>query len=133
MSADSYIEAAFRRVCEQAKPAAGFFVALMERAPFYGGPEEGGWWGEDHILHAYQHYDTEEAARAATEQVTKLAQQLSEEARAAYGERCLRETEWLDARGLDDNFLPEPDGESEYYVLMSEGLPEESRGSRHWE
>jgi hypothetical protein len=130
---DTFTSEAFRRICTQAKPAQGYFVSLMERVPYYGGPEEGGWWGEDFILHAYQHFATEEAALAAKVEVEQLAADLSEQERKAFGERCLRESAWLEARGLDDSFLPEPDGESEYYVLMSEGLPEESHGSRHYE
>jgi hypothetical protein len=120
-------------VLKDYKPASTHYVTLMERVPFYGGPEEGGWWGEDHRIVAYQAFSTEEAAQAAFNGVQTLAAELSAEARTEFGKRCLRESAWLEARGLDDNFLPEPDGDSEFYVLMSEGLPEESHGSRHYE
>lgn len=132
MARDNFFQAAFEAVCKEAKPAEGFYVCLMESVPFYGGPEEGGWWGRDTHLVAYQHYPTEEQADAAVKQVEKLAKELSDESRKDFGEQCLREMEWLNARGLDADFLPEPDGESEFYVLKCEGLPEESRGCRQY-
>lgn len=130
---DSYIQAAFEKVCSEAKQATGFYVCLMERCPYYGGPEEGGWWGSDTHVLAYQHYDTEEAAEAAKEAVQALAEEMNQTAQREFGERCLREMEFCDARGMDYDELPEPDGENEYYVLMCEGLPEESRGCRNYE
>jgi hypothetical protein len=130
---DSFIQSAFEKVCSEAKPAQGFYVSLMERVPYYGGPEEGGWWGNDHHIVAYQYFSTEEEAQAAKEAVLTLAEEMSRDARKAYGDQCLREVEWLDARNLDADYLPEPDGPSEYYVTMTEGLPSESRGCRHYE
>jgi len=51
-----------------------------------------------------------------------------------FGEQCLRETEWLAQRGLDDSFLPEVDGETNYSVLTEESPGSfESRGCRHYE
>lgn len=42
--------------------------------------------------------------------------------------------EWLEARGLDADYLPEPDGELSYFVTI-EDQPgsSESRGCRHYE
>lgn len=128
-----YIQIAFDEVCKDAKPAHGFYVCLMERVSFYGGPEEGGWWGADTHIAAYQYFPTEEQARAAQEQISKLAYELEQDARKQFGEACLNEMEWLEARGLDADYLPEPDGPSEFYVIVSEGLPKESRGCRHYE
>jgi hypothetical protein len=130
---DTFIQQAFEEVCKRAKPAEGFYVTLMETCPFYAGPWEGGTWGEDHNIVAYQWFATKEQAEAAEAAVEKLARELSEEERKNYGDQCLREMEWLDARGLDADFLPEPDGPSKFYVMVSEGLPEESRGCRHYE
>jgi hypothetical protein len=127
-----YIHEAFHRVCLQAKAPETWYVCLMEKAQFYGGPEEGGWWGTDTFLSAYQEFPTEEAAEAAAEEVRKLADELSKQSRREHGRQCLRETEWLEARGLDADYLPEPDGPSEYHVLVSRGLPEGSRGCRQY-
>lgn len=127
-----YLQQAFESVCKEAKTAEGFYVSLMESVPYYGGPEEGGWWGSDTHLVAYQWFSTEEAAEAAAAAVRKLAEELKAEAQKEYGNQCLREMEWLDARGLDADFLPEPDGPSDFCVIVSEGLPEESRGCRQY-
>ena len=105
----------------------------MESVPYYGGPEEGGWWGSDTQIVAYQHFQTEEQAELAKEKVKELAKELKEEAQRNFGNKCLFEMDWLEQRGLDSDFLPEVDGESEYYVIVSEGLPEESRGCRQYE
>ncbi len=128
-----YLQAAFDAVCEEAKQARGCYVVLMEEVPFYGGPEEGGWWGTDTFIVAYQYFPTEEQAEAAREQVERLARELEEESRKEFGHQCLNEMEWLDERGLEADFLPEPDGESHFHVVVSEGLPLESRGCRHYE
>jgi len=82
---------------------------------------------------AFQSFDSEEGAKAAAEQVRKLAKELEETARKEHGEQCLREMEWLDARGLDADYLPEVDGPSKFHVVVSQGLPEESSGPRHYE
>lgn len=128
----SHLQQAFNTVCSEAKQAQGFYVSLMESVPYYGGPEEGGWWGSDHIVHAYQYYATEEAANAAAEAVKKLAEELETQAKREFGEQCLREMEWLDARGLDADYLREPDGNSEFFVTVTESLPENSFGDRQY-
>ena len=132
MPNDQYLRAAFEKVCREAIQAAGHYVSLMERAPFYGGPEEGGWWGEDVHVVAYQHFDTKEAAQAAAAQVIVLANELIEESRKSHGEQCLREMDWCDVRGLEADYLPEPDGPSTYYVEMTEQLPQGYRGNRQY-
>lgn len=128
-----YLQQAFEAVCKEAKQANGWYVVLMEHERYYGGPEEGGWWGtNDHIV-AYQWFETDEAAEAAKKAVEKLARELEEESRKDHGKQCLREMAWLDARGLDADFLPEPDGPNSFSVIISEGLPEEQRGPTHYE
>jgi hypothetical protein len=128
-----YLQQAFETVCKHAKPATGWFVSLMEETTYYGGPEEGGWWGHDHCLVAYQHFSTEEAARAAADAVQRLAHDLGAESQRDFGGQCLREMEWCEARGLDADFLPEPDGPSRFLVIVSEGLPAEHCGPRQYE
>lgn len=128
------IKEAFFSVCEDAKPAVSSYVSLYVRVPYYGGPEEGGWWGEDHHLVAYKHCNTPDRAKAVRRDVTALAEELSSDARREFGEQCLREMAWLDARGLDADYLPEPDGEVEYYVAEEKSPGSlASTGCRHYE
>lgn len=128
----SYLQSAFDAVIEEAKQPEQHFVCLMEKVPYYGGPEEGGWWGTHTILVSYKEFPSKEAAEAASKAVQKLATELQNESRKEFGEQCLREMEWLDARGLDADFLPEPDGESEFYVIVATELPTNRYGSRQY-
>lgn len=128
-----YLQAAFEAVIPDARTPEAWFVSLVEDVPYYGGPEEGGWWGSDRELVAFRQYATEEAARRAASSIESLARDLSNEARRAEGESCLRSLEWLEARGLDADFLPEPDGPSKFSVVVTEGEPAAaSRGVRHY-
>lgn len=128
------VKEAFFSVCEDAKPAVGTYVSLYVRVPYYGGPEEGGWWGEDHHLVAYKHCTSSERAAAVREAVESLALELSEQAQREFGDTCLREMAWLDARGLDAGWLPEPDGEAEYYVAEEKSPGSlATTGCRHYE
>lgn len=127
------IHRAFKEICEEAQEPEDWYLCLIERRPFYGGPEEGGWWGEDNIVSSFQKYPSKELAEKARKHVEKLAEHLSAEAKKDYGEFCLREMEWLDERGLDSDYFQEPDGATEYYVEVTEGIPTDSRGCRHYE
>jgi hypothetical protein len=129
----TYLQEAFNQICKESVKPQGFYVSLMENVPFYGGPEEGGWWGHDTRIVAYQRFPSLEQAEIAKVQVEAYAVEINSQALKEYGNQCIRETEWLEARGLDDSFFPEPDGESHFYVVVSEGLPEETTGDRHYE
>jgi hypothetical protein len=129
---DAYMQFAFHAVCKDAKAPETWYVSLIESIPFYGGPEEGGWWGSDSIVVAWKEFPDREQATAASQAVHKLAAELGEQSRRAFGEQCLRELEWLEARGLDADFLPEPDGESSFHVRVSQTLPENRFGDRHY-
>lgn len=125
---------AFFTVCDDAQPAESHYLSLYVSVPYYGGPEEGGWWGSDTHLIAYKQFDTLEALEAARAKVEALAAELNDEARRQFGDQCLREMEWLDARGLDADYLPEVDGESSYWVT-TEDVPGSMvrQGCRHYE
>lgn len=129
----SYLQQAFNTVLKNAKPSETWYVTLMEESQFYGGPQEGGWWGYDSRIVASQEFPSEKEARSAAEAVEKFATELDAEARKSFGKQCLRETAWLEARGLDDDFLPEVDGPDKYEVIVSQGMPKEHQGNRHWE
>lgn len=128
------IREAFFSVCTESKPAESNYLSLYAREPYYGGPEEGGWWGSDCNLVAYQQFDTQEALEAAKTSVEALAAELTAQSRREFGEQCLREMEWLESRGLDADFLPEPDGETTYFVVCEESPGSRSSvGCRHYE
>lgn len=123
MARDNYIQAAFENVCNNAVKPESWHVCLMERYQVYGGPEEGGWWRDGSNVVAWQTYPTEELARAAEARVLEFAAELSHQAKRSYGDHCLRTMEWLEARGLEADYLPEPDGPSEYYVRVCQEIP----------
>ena len=118
-----YIQAAFESVCEDNKKPGCWYVILVSTQQCYGGPEEGGWWYSTGKLEAYKEYPTEELAEEAREKVKVLADELQANSRRAHGEHCLRQLEWLDARGLDADYLPEDDGPEEYEVSVVDELP----------
>jgi hypothetical protein len=119
---DSYMREAYRQVCNKAKEAKAIYVSLYAQIPFYGGPEEGGWWGHDTVLESYQEVATVEMAEALKVMVEALAEEMNVMSKRQHGERCLQELEWLEARGLDPDFLPEVDGETHYFVVI-ENIP----------
>jgi len=128
------IKQAFFSECQEARPAQRIYVSLYVQIPYYGGPEEGGWWGEDVALVASQHVNTQEHADAVVDRIKVLAEKLSDDERRKFGDRCLAEMEWLDARGLDADYLPEVDGESRYFVITEDiAGSSESVGSRYYE
>ena len=129
----SYIKEAFDKICEDNIKVGSFYVVLAESIPYYGGSEEGGWWGSDTIIISYKEFPTEELADSAKDKIMELADKLNKEAKKSFGKQCVREMEWLDSRGLDADYLPEPDGPSEYYVYVTDEIPQNSYGSRHYE
>jgi len=129
----SNLRRAFFEVVDEPKPAVGVYLSLYRATPFYGGSEEGGWWGYDTELIAYRHYPTRELAEDAKGRVEEVAIRSTEEASHRWGKRCLAETEWLDARGLEDSFLPETSGPETVLVRIEENLGcGASVGDRHY-
>lgn len=125
---------AFFKVCLEAKRPSGAYVCLMRKECCYAGPEEGGRWVNDHILEGYQWFDTEEGAEAAKVAVEELARELSVQGRREFGRQCLAELDWADRRGVDaDDVFGEVDGPDEWYVFVSEGIPESSYADRSYE
>lgn len=125
--------AAFYAVCKDHVPAHAKHVSLYRIESFYGGPEEGGWWGHDYILVASQKCDTEAEADALAHKVSDLADELSKQAKDSFNRGCAMECEWLEARGLDADYLPEVDGEDRYAVYVEDFAGEmASTGDRHY-
>jgi hypothetical protein len=114
----SFFSAAFDEVCLKAENAEETFVSLYERTCEYGGPEEGGWWRHDMVLLKSAKFPSQSTAEQVALAVAVRAEQMSAEARRAWAERMGRECDWCDERSLDADYLPEPDGPSEYTVVI---------------
>ena len=119
----NYVQVAFDAICKESSKTESWYVSLIERVPFYGGPEEGGWWGSDTEVIAYQRFVSEELANEAAAKVNKLAAELCAIAREEYERHCLRQPDWLG----------EVAGETEYFVTVTNSIPEPTRGCRHYE
>jgi hypothetical protein len=131
MARDTYIRAAFDTICVEAVPASAHYVSLYMTEPFYGGPEEGGWWGSDTTLVSHVRVDTREHAEAIRAEVEKLAADLSKDAKDSFNRQCAAECAWLEQRGLDADYLPEVDGEVSYWVTVEDRAGEmASTGAR---
>lgn len=130
---DYALQQAFEKVLPDAQKAGTWYVVLWQRVSYYGGPEEGGWWGEDVIPVAWKKYASLEAAEEAAEAVKQMAQEMTDEAKRADDAAMARSMDWLEERGLDADFLPEPDGPDSWSVSVSERSPEPSYGPRHYE
>jgi len=127
------IKQAFKEVCTEAKPATHSFVSLYIRVPFYGGPEEGGWWGSNVKLVETQQFPTEEQAQEAMERIEKLTEQLNFDARQADNRAMANSMEWLEERGLEADFLPEPAGPENYFVIVEDSPgSQEHSDDRHY-
>ena len=124
----------FFAVCTEATKAKAHYVSLYEQCPFYGGPEEGGWWSASTHLVAFQEFVSSDEAKSALAAVQALATRETNESRKAWGDRCLTELAWLEARGLEPDFLPETDGSDEYFAVQEEKPGSlESNGTTRYE
>jgi len=127
-----YNEHAFHQICTDAKAPEAWYVCLLEQIQFYGGPEEGGWYGTDTEVIAYQEFPTKEAAETAREAVKALANELSRDSKRQYGEQCLRELDFAEARGVEaESIFPEPDT-SDFIVRVYDHIPTPSHSDRHY-
>lgn len=116
--------------CPDATHVQRCYLSLYVRVPYYGGPEEGGWWGEDIQLVAYKAFDHPELAEAYKVDIERLNNQ----ARRKFGEFCQRQCDWLEERGLDADYLPEVDGPEEYFVVVEDSVGScVTQGCRHYE
>jgi hypothetical protein len=131
---DHMINEAFFNICREAKPAKSSYVSLYVNVPYYGGPEEGGWWGSDNVLVAYHQCGNDVEAEHVKAKVEELAKEMSDDAKRSFGRACIAQCEWLEARGLDSDSLPEVDGEESYFVVVEDTPGEHaSNGCRHYE
>ena len=129
------MRAAFEALCKSATKPEHVYLSLYVNHPFYGGPEEGGWWGNDTVLEQSKHFNNREDAEEARVRVETLAKQETADAKNRYYQQCRRECDWLEERGLEDDgsVLPEVDGSSTYWVTVeTERGSQEQRGDRYY-
>ena len=119
----SYIGEAFELAIAGAKKPSCWYVCLVSEYQAYGGPEEGGWWQTIGNLEQYAEFPDRVLAEEARDRVEALARELTVQERASYGDYLARSLEWLDARGLDSDWMPEPDGETVYRVFICDEIP----------
>ena len=130
----SRIHDAFFQLVENPEACGTYWVSLIKTETFYGGPEEGGWWGEDHIPIATKEVATKREAKLLRQRIAKLAAELSREEQQDHSARCQRQLEWAEARGMDaDDVFGEVDGPTLWSVRISRRPPREIRGSRSYE
>ena len=136
---DATIIDAFHAVCTSAVTALPdaprrFFVVLWREEQFYGGPEEGGWYGWDHLVEAYQEFPNEREAEAAAKAVEEMAKKMTEESQRERNAGALAALEWCDERGIDadgpdDAFFTMGD---RFSVAVEDRMPENEYADRHW-
>ena len=130
---DSIFLQAWNEIIEDREVAQECYLSLYENVPYYGGPEEGGWWGSLHILKEYCKCSSREAAEMLMEKLQERCEQLNKESKKADGEDCLRHMERADQRGEDvDDYGY--DGPSTYYMLIESAPGQNQQTSyRHYE
>lgn len=117
------IKEAFFTACADALPAKQQIVSLYVDMPFYGGPEEGGWWGSDTVMVAYHKATTDKQADEIREKVTALAAELTRTSDKAWAEQCRAELDWAEERGLDaDVVFGESAGADRFWIAV-ESIP----------
>jgi len=125
MSDDNIFLQAWNEIIEDREVAQDCYLSIYQCESYYGGPEEGGWWGYLHILKEYCKCSSREAAEMLMEKLQERCKQLNNEAKIADGEDCLRHMERADRRGedvSDDGY----DGPSTYYMTI-ESVPGENQ------
>lgn len=131
------IQDAFHAVCTEAIEAKTgcFYVTLIRIVPFYGGPEEGGWFGKDKVVEAYQRFSDRHAAKVAFSAVKRLAKEMTDTAKIEHGQACIRQLAFCEARGIEDSnsVFGEDSGPDSYMVTITDRLPVTERGCRHYE
>jgi hypothetical protein len=128
------ISDAFDAALSDVKSPTTWYVCLMLREQYYGGPEEGGWYGYDTTLVRFAQFPSEEAAWDGAEKVKRLAACESSRAHEEFNRMCLRSCDEAEARNEDVDRLPEVGGPDSYRVIVTNQLPARfEAGSRCYE
>ena len=130
----SAIFEAFHRIVAEPIAPVAVYVVLWRNEPFYGGPEEGGWWGNDRMVEAYTVVQSREDAEALCERIEALADELTAEAARDHGRGCQAQLDWCEARGIDDSnrVFGEDHGAATYFVTVEDHPPRDQHGERAW-
>lgn len=130
------IQQAFNEILEDVQPAQVFFVSLYSVYRWYGGAEEGGWWGNTVSLVAHKEFRREDEAKQALAAIEALAKEKSHEAKQAHYRLCEAQLDYCEQRGIDDanSVFGEVDGADEYHVQIETELGSgEYSTSRYYE
>jgi len=129
-----YIIEAFNAIVESPIPCRRNFVVLWEHRPFYGGPEEGGWWGGDDIPVSYTATHTSVEATELRHRIMELARNLTKESQQEHEATCSSQLQWCEDRNIYDSnsIFGEVDGPIRYYVTVTDELPNARFGDRHY-
>lgn len=119
----SVLRDAYHRVIENAESAGRKYVSLYVRAEYYGGPEEGGWWGHDSILESYVEVSNMDMAERIYNDVYAEVERMNAERKADHNAALSRQCDeaWNRGEDLDDVGYAGPD---EYFVVI-ESVPGE--------
>jgi hypothetical protein len=101
------------------------FISLYEYYQSYGGAEEGGWWYHQSFLQESYECLNGEQADQIRQEMQDFAEELNEASKRQHDKHLSESLDWLEARGLDADYLPEPDGPTEYGIT-NERFPGES-------
>lgn len=131
---DSIIEEAWNKVVEDATKAEECYVVLFCDRPFYGGPEEGGWWGTDRLVLSYRRCSTIDEAEAILAKMDEEVKNLNREAEMDHGYLCLAQCERADALGVEVEYLyGEDSGANRYRATITQEVPQDYYGNRYYE
>ena len=133
----SGIYSAYFDVCDTAvrTEQTKWFVSLYVKAPFYGGPEEGGWWGTDRLLVAYYEVPSEEMANTIVEKIEGWVSDINDDAKRHHDEVNLQLSINAENKGYDspEELYGEDDGPEQYFVVIENGVGQnEYREDRQW-
>ena len=110
--------AAFYKICTAADKSDRCYVSLYASTQEYGGPEEGGWYWTRRVLVATQQFADKMTAENAVARIQVYAKNLTKDSERSHNRAMSESCDWLEARGLDADFLPEPDGPETYEVRL---------------
>lgn len=111
-----------------------FYVSIYRKERYYGGPEEGGWYGTDVILESSVQVKTETLAEELRDRLLGVAVEKTKTAKKQWSNLCQRELEAAEARLIDPLSLPEPNLPDEYVIHIEQKKGSfERRGSRYYE
>lgn len=133
----SGIYSAYFDVCKTAVKVTNerWFVSLYIKAPFYGGPEEGGWWGCDRVLVASYEVASDVMAQTVYEKIASWVSETNDDAKREHGEVNLQLSINAEQKGYDspEDLYGNDDGPDEYYVCIENNVGQnEHRDDRHY-